>query len=307
MSYRLQENEDLPDAIRRIALEQIDKAIERSRRKDENRTTAIHDIRVCCKKIRAILRLVRAELERDLFDEENKFYRDAGRRLAPLRNRAAMNEAYSGLIKHYAHEIERRRFARLREPLQLRKTPGQDNEATAALAEVGTSLRTARRRIRQWPLHTLSLDAVEHGLGKTYKRGRSAFAAAYDNHTVESFHEWRKLVKYLGYQVGILRPVWPPVMKELAHQLKTLGDHLSDDHDLALLRSRIPEKAEGFGHEGEDFEALKGLIDLRRKQLEGQAKELADRIYVEKRGELVRRIRASWQAWHPPHPPSPAD
>ncbi|MGH9375992.1 MAG: CHAD domain-containing protein [Terriglobia bacterium] len=296
MSFQFEENETIPEGIRRIAIEQIDKAQERSRWKGEKRAAAIHDVRICFKKIRAVLRLVRRELDASLFDEENQFYRDAGRRLSPLRNQVAMIETYDQVIERLGDEIDHRRFAHLRRRLDRQKNRSRGN-AAKILGEVSTSLHNARRRVPGWPLHADSFGAIEAGLGETYKHGRSAFAAAYDDRTVEGFHEWRKPVKYLGYQTRILRPIWPPVIKELANQLKTLGGYLSEDHDLALLRGKI--KAQNSGQVTEEVTLLAALIDERRQQLQDQAKELAGRIYVEKRGEFVRRIGASWRAWRP--------
>jgi CHAD domain-containing protein len=83
MSYRLNEHETMSDGIKRVVLEQIDKALGQLQSTNGSRDDAIHDARVCLKKIRAVLRLVQAELDGGIFRQEDVSYRDAGRRRRP--------------------------------------------------------------------------------------------------------------------------------------------------------------------------------------------------------------------------------
>jgi len=92
MSYRMKRREKVAEGVRRIGLEQADKAVQQLTARNGNRDEAIHDARVCFKKIRALLRLMRAPLD-GRFDEENVFYRDLGRRLSSVRNNVAMIES----------------------------------------------------------------------------------------------------------------------------------------------------------------------------------------------------------------------
>src|SRR5262245_45440705 len=70
MSYRLNHHETISDGIMRIAVEQIDKALARLQSTRGNQDDAIHDGRVCLKKIRAALRLVQTAMEPDIFRQE---------------------------------------------------------------------------------------------------------------------------------------------------------------------------------------------------------------------------------------------
>jgi hypothetical protein len=55
MSDRLEANETVPEGIRRIVLEQIAQALQQMRPETRNKGKAVHDARVCFKKIRAAL------------------------------------------------------------------------------------------------------------------------------------------------------------------------------------------------------------------------------------------------------------
>ena len=86
-------------------------------------------------------------------------------------------------------------------------------------------------------------------------------------------------------------------MEPFADELKALGDYLSDDHDLAILRERLLEQAEQLD-DRTALEALIALIDQRRGELQVEAKHLGTRIYAEKPGRFVGRLQAYWHAWH---------
>jgi hypothetical protein len=79
MSYRLNDHETISDGIKRIVVEEIDKALDRMQARSVNQDDVIHDVRVCLKKIRAVLWLVQPDMDGDVFRQELVCYRDAGR------------------------------------------------------------------------------------------------------------------------------------------------------------------------------------------------------------------------------------
>jgi hypothetical protein len=164
------------------------------------------------------------------------------------------------------------------------------------LAEVGRALVAARKRVEKWSLAHNGFGAVGQGLTHVYEQGCLGFGTAYKKQSVEDFHEWRKQVKYLWYHVRLLRQLWPEPLQNLADELETLTDYLSDDHDLALLRGKVLEQS-GKSDDGTEIEALVALIDQHRGELQVKAKVLGARIYAEKPGAFVGRTRTYWQAW----------
>jgi len=106
----------VPDGVRRITLEQLDKAVEKTQPKVNNQDEAIHDARVSFKKLRALLRLARVQNNDDVYTQENACYRDAGRRLSEVRDVAAMIAAFDKLIERHADQLAPDAFAELRKP-----------------------------------------------------------------------------------------------------------------------------------------------------------------------------------------------
>ncbi|MEZ4569166.1 MAG: hypothetical protein R2849_02320 [Thermomicrobiales bacterium] len=63
MAYRLEPDEALDVGVRRIATEQVEKALAELDDSDLDRHATVHQVRKRCKKIRGLLRLVRPGLE----------------------------------------------------------------------------------------------------------------------------------------------------------------------------------------------------------------------------------------------------
>ncbi len=294
MAYRLKKGEQFSDGVKRVLLEQIDKALDHLKPTARNKDEAIHDARVCVKKIRALLRLIRDSVGDTTFQAEDTAYRDAGRMLSRVRDSAAMLEIVDKLINHFSGQLSKNAFASVRAPL-LRSRKEQQQDRNSAMVKAAEALREARARVKEWP-ESGHHQALTGGLKQIFKRGRTNFATAYDQPSVENFHEWRKQVKYLLYQTRVLRPLWQTMMEALAAELDTLGKHLSEDHDLAILREELSEQLEKSENRT-DIEALVALVDQRRNELEICARVLGARIYADKPRSFAARSEAYWHAW----------
>jgi len=292
MSYRLKEDEGFSEGIKRIVLEQLDDALDNLKPTVRNKDEAIHDARVSIKKIRAVLRLIRDSLGKQIYKEEDTAYRDAARTLSSVRDSAALLEIVGKLIEHFSEQLSHGAFASVLTPLRQSKRK-QLQDQKKAMRDTATALRQARKRVSDWPEsgHHQSLTV---GLKRVFKAGRTDFATAYHQPSIETFHEWRKQVKHLLYQTRVLRPLWKTMMKALTAELKTLGGYLSDDHDLAILREKVSAQLEQSKNRTE-IEALVALIDQRRNELQLSAKALGERIYTEHPRAFVTRYETYWQ------------
>lgn len=295
MGYRFKENESVPDGIKRISLDQIDRALDRLSLKTRNRGRAVHDARVCFKKIRAVLRLVYGELGRDIFKLENREYRDAGRQLSTARDTAVVAGTLEELVRHFDKQLVDPDIKALRKRLRRSKAQQHDRKQISQVAE---ALSSARQRVETWPINNNAFSAFNEGLRRVYKNGRASFRLTRVERTTENLHEWRKQVKYLWYQICVLNPMWPKPLDVLAHELSKLADYLSEDHDLALLSRTAIAQAQGLGATDE-VERLVLLIDQRRIQLQTKAAALGARVYAEKPKAFVNRMQAYWEAWRP--------
>jgi CHAD domain-containing protein len=283
-AYRLKAGEPLPQGIVLSAHGRIDHAIAELRgESDSSAEEAVHEARKDLKKLRALLRMTRGELGEDTFRRENACFRDAGRELAGVRDSDVMLETLTALDLPAGMGWE------LRKTIQGQPALGGGDGRRTAAAGVVAMLREARGRVVEWPLERDSFDALHDGLKRTYRRGRRDFRAARSEPTVEALHEWRKRVKELWYHHTLLRALWPTVMQAVGDEAHELANRLGDDHDLAMLAGWVRDNAQA---EPEFFEAVEG----RRSELQGEAMALGERLYADKPGAYVRRLRGLWKA-----------
>jgi CHAD domain-containing protein len=296
MAYRLADGEAADQGIRRIAAEQLDRAIgELTEGIRADPTEAVHAARKALKKERSLLRLSRGSMKSSVRRRENAICRDAGRRLSAARDAEVMVEALDDLAERYAGQLPEKTFATIREHLrEAGRAPRQSLMDSGLTREIAEQLKGARVRTEQWRLKHGGWKAVKGGLRRSYRRGRKAFKRAQADPTTEALHEWRKRAKDYWYHVRLLRPVAPRTMKGHAKEAHLLSDVLGDDHDLALLRERLLEARPTLPV---DLDSVVALVDHRRGQLQAQAMVLGHRLYAEKPKAFVRRIRAYWKAW----------
>jgi CHAD domain-containing protein len=298
MSYQIEHDETVQKSIRRIAREQIDKAIGEIDDPEIDRLAAIHQVRKRCKKLRALVRLVRPALGKT-YKRENTCFHDIARDLAIIRDEQSMVEAVERL-QETLRNPERHRFDAVLGELRTRRnmaaaSGGQDPEAL--LAEARKELKKARGRVGRWTLEADGFQAVSGGFRKSYKRGRKAVKRAFKTDDADDFHEWRKRVKYHLHHLKLLRPLWPRVNKAWQKEAKALADILGDDHDLALVDALL--EAEG-GHLAKDQtrQCLQKTIRTEQERLRSQAWEIGHRLHAEKPKVLEKRWKCYWTVWH---------
>ena len=126
--YQIQAGETLGAGTSRVVREQVEAALA-ALRDGADRNEAIHDARKCCKKLRAVLRLVRPALGEPSYREQNAAYRDAARLLSSVRDRWMLVETFDALTKRYGTLLAPAAF----EPVRAHLV-GQHEAALAELA-----------------------------------------------------------------------------------------------------------------------------------------------------------------------------
>lgn len=297
MSYQLKRKEKTSRGLQRIANEQLDKALEGVHRRGLKKASQVHQVRKRCKKLRGLLRLFRSSLE-DTYQEENAALRDASSLLSEARDAKVLIDSYDLLMEHFEDQVDRQAFGSIRRKLtwQRKNLFKEEPNVDARLDEVAKRLRKIRRRVKKWEIEDKDFQAIQSGLGRTYRRARSAMEKAYKKRTAEAFHEWRKRVKYHWYHMRLLAGIWPKPVEARAKEAHRLGDLLGDDHDLAVLRSHLASDPQEYGKK-RDVQAFIALIDRRRKQLQHACRPLGERLLAEKKSAHVHRMEKYWAVW----------
>lgn len=299
MSFEIDNRGDVRKQMRKAAVRQLGRAVQALRprsRSARSKDTSIHSARKRLKEVRALLRLVREGLGEKKFKRESKTLRDAARPLSEVRDATALIEALQSLQKRYAGTVNQDTFKSARKALRRRRSIIRQRILLKgkALERAAAIVKKARERAEHWGLKGGAWPVLQGGLRRSYKQGHRAMADACKNAIDENLHEWRKRSKDLRYQLELLQPVWPEVMKTTAGQAEALTDLLGDDHDLAVLRGLLEsELKETLADKA--AESLKGIIDARRTDLQHSAASLSEKLFAESPRQFVERLKTYWK------------
>lgn len=296
MAYRFSHHDKNVEAgLRRIASQQIEKAIAEIDDSDLPQAKTIHQVRKRCKKLRGLIRLVRPVF--DAYADENTRIRDAARELSGARDSDVLIETLDKLVAGQEGSVDEAEVAAVRERLLARRPALEpDADPEAQLAGFREEMVAALERTRNWSLSAKGYSAIAGGLEKTYRRGRQALPSARTQPSAENIHEWRKRVKYHGYHTRLLTPIWPALMKARVKEASRLGDLLGDHHDLSIFASILAEDFRIVGNPATQ-EALVRLVLARQNAIEKEAFGVGARLYAERPDALVKSWRACWRVW----------
>ncbi len=297
MAYQFRADETVAQGVQRLACNQIDKAVAELTDPTMDVHESVHQFRKRCKKIRALLRLVREPLG-DVYARQNAWFRDRARQLSGARDVEAGIETVDHLIERFPHVPQRPAVDSLRDGLSARREELSDGQGDLQprIGAIVRDLRVARRGVVDWPLVGGEFGSVADGLKRTYRRGGQALRQVDREPAPEAFHEWRKRVKYHWYHIRLLRGIWPEVMAGYRTSLSRLADLLGTVHDLAVLRGRLDDPGESLLAPN-DAEAVIELIDQRHAELARAARRLGRKIFAEKPKHLARRFGRYWRVW----------
>jgi CHAD domain-containing protein len=296
MSFRFEQNEDVGEGVKRIAREEVEKAIAHIDDEELGPHETVHEVRKRCKKIRGLIRLIRPAFE-DTYKSENKRFRDAARTLSEIRDATTFIESLDALARRFPDDASqedvlplRARLIERRERLASYRVVGEH------LEQFRFSMKDAESRIGDWSLDGGPVSALGSGFKRTYRRARKAMRAARAEPTTEAFHEWRKRVKHHRYHNALLRDIWPAVFKERRKAVKELTDLIGDDHDLAVLRRRLLDEPELLENQ-EKRNAVLELVNARQRELRVWGLLAGQRLFTDKPKDWKRRVETLWGSW----------
>lgn len=324
MAMRFKRRETVESGIRRIADEQLIRALSALDDVDHQPEKSVHQVRTRMKKLRALVRLIRKPLGKQQARRSNIHFRDTARLLAASRDAVMRLKALDALLEDAqaddaAHTTpssvctnpsdgepatdtptlaDDPDIAALRAAL-VPEDDGADQPAkppAEVIDQVRHRLETARSNLAEWSLGRGGFELLAPGFKRSYRRGRDAMRQAYQSDASEDFHEWRKRVKDLWYQLRLLENAWPDMIETYDDSLSELSDCLGDHQDLMLLRAALTSKDDPPGDPA-TRRRIRTLLDRRMKKFRRAARPIAGRIYAEKPGRFVDRLDAYWRCW----------
>ena len=313
MSRLLKRNEGLTEGLQRVSQELLSDLLQAIGQ--EKLTAAqVHDARKIIKNLRAMLRLTRGALSDEARRKNNQALRKlaaplSGPRDAVVTLAAFENSYHEGVNGDPRPEVEPTWATRLQEAL---------SKKARTLVSV-ESYQDAAEEVRRLSGQLLPFENVQNsgdrrktgddgsweaivqeGLRKTYRQGRGLMrqVVADAESSDEKWHELRKRVKDLGYQLALLKKVRG--IKPLLRKLEKVGTALGDARDLTLLRDslgNVQEQGEFTPADRLTYQKLLTHLEERKQALHRRALKGIAGVYRRGSKRFAARLAKRFRHW----------
>ncbi|MEQ1613244.1 MAG: CHAD domain-containing protein [Hyphomicrobiaceae bacterium] len=292
MAFRLKLSEPMDVGIRRIAAEQVDRAIVHIEATlGSEAAAAVHEARKCLKRTRALLRFGRPLIEPDAYKHASSVLRDVGRAMSGTRDLDVLEKLLSDL--RLAGALKPATLARLaRELATARKSAFADQIAAEARAGMVVQLKALRDGLPDLPIEVDDHRLVTDGIAECLADCRKAFGRAFGSDDGEAFHEWRKSVQLHWRQMQLVERAWPAYCHARIVEARAISMLIGTDRDLGLLLAFVTAHPVPKTMQGE----VARLVARRQALLRLEAKAMGGRLLAEGTGGLCRRLEQYWAA-----------
>jgi CHAD domain-containing protein len=296
MAFHLRQEESPARGLRRLARKELRSAarVLRQRRRS-NLGEAIHEARRHIKKARTVLSVIEEDRGAG-FRKDHKRLKRVSRTLGLVRDADVTLEVFDQLRRRSKQSISHATFALVRRQLeQDRQQLRKDTKLDPKLKRTIQCLRRMTQAAKAWKPRHKSFAALAAALTASRREGRKTMARARDRQRAADFHEWRKAVKRLWYELRLIAECGPSVRADI-RALKQLETWLGDDHNCVVLCGRLfsnPLIARSCG----DLSKLQHIADRYQDSLRRQALAHGKEIYRTDPKPYVKQIKRLWRGW----------
>lgn len=294
MSFSVSQNETLATGIVRILLQLVSSIHTELQDEAISLDERIHNARTGFKQCRAMLRFIRYQLSPEEYEAENLHFRDLGRLLALSRDRYILVSTIDYLVEQYSDSVKADDFAAIRARLDHEYQRQMDEfRDQHYMGKILSGLQASHERISRWTITGRDREFYD-GIHKVYTKAQQHMEHAFAQHDDHLMHEWRKDVKYLWYQVGVLMPEDPDQPESLAGRLHELSGYLGVDHDLLELDQELGRmKSDEIQSEKE---MLQKLIASEKKRLQKLALNTGNRLFNQNADLFTESLFREWMS-----------
>jgi CHAD domain-containing protein len=296
MAFHIRPDESVTDGLRRVARKELASARDRLENSKEPGEEAIHEARKSVKKVRAVADVVKNDKGHGLAGARKRL-RAVNRVLSQSRDADAMNETLSKLLDRQPRLLSEHTRARLRLELSNhRDTVARAADREDAWKDVVEELRDVRADVKRWSSAHKRFGALAQGLRATHKRGRRAMVRALESRRAADFHEWRKQMKALWYELRLIEDAGPAIQKDVK-RLDEAETLLGDDHNVVVLCAYM-SSTRSCALDSSEWQGLCRHAERYQERLRRKAIARAEAIYRTATGAYVRQIKGAWRNWN---------
>lgn len=251
----------------------------------------IHEARKSVKKARAVLRLLRAPLDDDYAEGDDQL-RKVAHALSSLRDADAALDVLERLHVQHPTAVTPIVVRTVRRGLQGRKRRTQGSAETV-VPWARAALARAKGRIPARIGRVGRFRNVRAGVVRGYREAREAMPGFGVDDAAPAFHEWRKRIKTLWYQLRLFEELHRGASTRVL-TLKRLEGWLGEDHDLALLQAIVRDGGARYGDARTQTLVL-GSVARSQASLRARALKVGRRVFARGAKDFERAVDEWWR------------
>ena len=296
MAFRLKRKESVRHGLRRLARRELRRAADSlDDKRMRSKTGAVHSARRALKKVRAILAMLEEDGGRGLKKHRRRL-RDAGRALSRVRDVEVSIETFDRVLRRSPSALSRRTAVAVRRQLVAdRDRLLQDAATRKAMAAAAEVIRKSARKARRWRSEHRNFPALAAAIRQARHDAQLAMNRARTQPQADNFHEWRKTVKTLWYELGLLGACGAPLRADV-RALDRIQEWLGEDHNVVILSHRLVDH-EPFARNVAELQTFQAAAESYQQQLRRQALAKGEEIFATPTPRFVDRVRHEWHEW----------
>jgi CHAD domain-containing protein len=227
---------------------------------------SVHDVRVLMKKSKALLKLLKDQIDDTVFKREYAAYREVGRKMRYWRETSVQRKILKGfkkkkpgIFKDLAGMTLITNLLGKTEKGEIIESASKDNTDSIVIL-----LKKAIFRLRFINLNNLDPVMMLKQLELTYLAAGKRFLIARNDSKPGNLHNLRKKTKDLLYQLTFFRAMKPKAIKSMEKKIDSIGQYLGKYNDLAVLIETIGYQFSAHGNNPDSLDEL--IVDIRNEQ-----------------------------------------
>lgn len=272
-----------------ISVTIIDNTIFKIEKNESGNDILVHDLRKAVKNLRAVLKLLKNKVGTEFYKKHNFILRDLNRRSAALRNYSALKKLSDSIAEKSTDDVVKEKLNVVTAKIKI------DNDEIISKTDFKVLFGHSEKQLNKYKLHLVKFDIdgnrfshIKSGLLKLYTDGKKGLEYNVSEHSENTLHEWRKVVKDLYYCFYCLTPIWKEIITPYSKQLKSLTKLLGKIHDYDELTYYINSKIENRS----DIEELFSLIEKEKRRLIKKSLILGKKLFAENPDRFIYRIKS---------------
>jgi CHAD domain-containing protein len=260
---------------------------------------SVHELRKNIKKIRAILRLIRHEIGNEKYHKLNIQYRNLAAEIAILRDDTSQVELLDSMKERVQnHSISRTIAKAMNQVKRKRKNNFASFYKEKRHKKVYDHILFCKEEVHKLEISGNPDLFILKSLKRIHSRARSAMEVSGFMKSDETYHYWRKQVKYLMYQMTILGIAWPAYFKAYTYELNKLSNLLGKLHDLNLFNEHIHDEKLIVLKPAQKRVMLK-YIYRKRADLKKKIAKTGVKLFSESSEAFCMRLYDFWISYQP--------